>query len=311
MNISDPLDPSKFAADCQDILITDTEESKTFTLEKDGTPILSETYNPDGNNQIRITGLSHVLSQSLYGELKEGVQGHATGTFDFKINDQTRFHKSVCSMRFQNPNDPEGDKVVLTAGTDGVCYPGQPLLLTVIGAVTVRIARPQHNLGSTSIGTNGQVTTVDCDPRKLFPSLWSNATFIDLGNEIERQIMQPCDDMVTVRFLNRYDMPECVTARYMTEKPSVKDDVSMMYGRKVRFGVTSTTEYTIASGSLKSIDQFDTWQDLLTSRKAQILWHGQWIDIIITKSNYTRHRRAFHSSQVEIAFQTANPYMTL
>lgn len=311
MNISDPLDPSKFAADCQDILITDADASLTFTLTKDSVPILNETYNPDSEGQIRIAGLARILSQSLYGELKEGVQGHAAATFEFKINDATKFRKSVCAMRIQNPDDPEGEKQVLVAGADGVCYPDQPLLITVVGRQTVRIARPGHNIGSTSIGTDGKITTVDCDPAKLFPSNHSQATFIDIGDEVERQIRRGCDDMVTVRFLNRYDMPECVTARYMTEKPAVQDDVAVMYGHKTRFGVKSSTEYTLASGKLAFADQFDTWQDLLTSRKAQLLWHGQWVDIIVTKSNYTRQRRQFHSSQVEISFQTANPYITL
>lgn len=310
--ITDPLSPSKFAADCQDVLITDAQESKAFSLLKDGVPILSETYNPDADSQIRITGLAHILSQSLYGELQEGTQSHATATFEFQIGGTTQFRKSVCAMRLQNPKDPDGEKVVLAAGVDGVCYPGQPLLITVIGSVRVRIARPGHNIGSVNIGTSGRVTTVDCDPRKLFPSSYSQATFIDVGDEIERKIMhQPCDDLVTVRFLNRYDMPECVTARYMTEKPSAQDDVSMMYGRKMRFGVKSATDYTIASGRLATADQYDTWQDLLTSRKAQLLWEGHWVDIIITKSNYTRQRRKFYGSQIEISFQTANPYMTL
>lgn len=310
--ITDPLNPSKFAADCQDILITGLQESKTFTLLKDNVPILNETYNYDADGSIRITGLAKLLSQSLYGELKEGAQTHATAIFDFQIDGVTVFHKSICAMRLQNPRDPNGEKEILTAAPDGVCYPGHPLLLTVIGQKTIRLSRREGTIATATIGTEGVVTTVDCDPSQIFPNQYRRATYMDIGSEIERRIIpQPCDGMVTVRFLNRYDMPECVTARYMTEKPSAQDDVSMMYGRKIRFGVQSATEYSIFSDRLTFKDQYDTWQDMLTSRKAQLLWHGQWIDIIITKSNYTRQRRDFYGSQIEISFQTANPYMTL
>lgn len=312
MNVTDPLSPSKFAADCQDILITGALESKTFTLLKDGTPILSETYNYDTENQIRITGLAQLLSQSLYGELKEGVQRHATGTFVFQIDDSTVFQKNVCAMRLQNAKDPSGEKLVLAAGTNGVCYPGAPLLLTTIGEVVVTLSRPGSSIAATTIGEEGKVVTTDCDPRKLFPSHYRQGTYMDFGDEIERIILpQPCDDSVTVRFLNRYDMPECVTAAYMTEKPSVSDDSAQMYGRKTRFSVKSATDYTLFSGPFRSERQYDTWQDLLTSRKAQLLWRGQWIDIVVTKGNYTRHRRQFHQSQAEITFQTANPFMTI
>lgn len=312
MNISDPLSPSKFAADCQDILITDTDQSRTFSLLKDGALIMSETYNYDAEGNIRISGLADILSQSLYGELKEGEQSHATATFEFQVDGLTRFRKNVCSMRLQNVKDPDGEKLVLAAGTNGVCHPGKPLLLTVIGRVSARISRPGSTLKETSIGESGKVTTVDCDPKKIFPSHYNDGTYIVIGEEITRQILpQPCDDGVTVRFLNRYDMPECVTAAYWTEKPAVSDDTALMYGRKTRFSVKSTTDYTLYSGRFRTERQFDTWQDLLTSRKAQLLWRGQWVDIVITKGNYTRHRRQMYGSQVEISFQTANPLMTI
>lgn len=320
MNVTDPLSISKFAADCQDILITEAEQSQAFMLMKGGTIILQETYNYDTDGNIRIAGLAQILSQTLYGDLKTGEQAHARDTFGFYLGEDRLFgsDKTVYAMRLQNPNDPDGEKEILSVAHNGACVPGHPHLITVIGPKSVRLMSGSTTLGSVYIGDIGKVMTADCDPAQLFPSGYRNGDAIVIedvstpaAESVRRRIQQPCDDMVTVRFLNRYDMPECVTARYMTEKPTAQDDVSMMHGRRVRFSVKSSTEYTLASGKLDYPEQFDTWQDLLTSRKAQILWQGEWIDIIITKSNYTRHRRRFHSSQVEISFQTANPYMTL
>lgn len=304
---------AKFAADCGDLLITDCTESLTLKVLKDSQLILQETFSYDADNQIRIGGLAQVLSQSLWGELKEGTQEHATATFTFWLGSRDNIMCKMYSMRLQNPYDPQGRKNVLAMADDGVCYPGQPLLVTVIGEHTVRLCNDGGTIASVSIGTNGSdyVTTVDCDPQKLFPSQYQRGTFIDVGDEIERRIMQPCDDLVTVRFLNRYDMPECLTARYMTEKPATQDDTAVMYGRRTRFSVSSSTEYTLCSGRMVAERQFDTWQDLLTARRAQISWQGQWVDIIVTKSNYTRHRRRHYSSQAEISFRTANPIIML
>ena len=89
------------------------------------------------------------------------------------------------------------------------------------------------------------------------------------------------------------------------------DDVSTMYGLRTRFSVQSSTEYTLHSGALHHDDEQDTWQDLLLSRKAQILWQGQWTDIVVTKSNFTRQRQQFRRQNIEISFQTANPLMIL
>lgn len=303
---------TKFAADVDDIIISGVSESKTFTLTKDGVSILQETYNYDSEGRIRITGLAQILSTALYGELKEGVQTHANALIGINVTGESAISREIYAMRLQNPDDPDGEKMVLAMAADGICYPGQPLLITVIGVVTVRLSRPGRTITTTDIGEAGTVTTVDCDPAKLFPNHYGAGSYMDIGSEIERIILpRPDDSLVTVRFLNRYDVPESLTALYMTEKPSVSDDVSMMYGRRVRFGVTSTTEYTLQSGQLRSEREYDTWQDLLTSRKAQLLWRGQWIDIIITKSNYTRQRRMFYNSKAEISFQTANPNLTL
>ena len=156
------------------------------------------------------------------------------------------------------------------------------------------------------------VWTQNYDPALLFPSDYHHGAWLDIRGEQRVRILPYVgDEFVTVRFLNRYDMPESLTAAYMTEKPSVTDDTAQMFGNKARFSVKSATEYTLHSGRLYSDWQYDTWQDLLTSRKAQLLWHGQWIDIVVTKGNYTRNRREMYRTQVEVSFQTANPLMTI
>jgi hypothetical protein len=133
-----------------------------------------------------------------------------------------------------------------------------------------------------------------------------------IRNEMRVDILPlASQDAIDVRFLNRYDVMESLMAAYITEKPTTQDNVSLMGGRRTRFSVKSNTDYTLFSGRLNCQEEFDTWQDLLTSRKAQIYWKDQWVDIIITKGNYTRQRRQFYGSQVEISFQTANPLMLL
>lgn len=316
MNVNDPLSPSKFAADCGDLLITDVDQSQEFVLMADDQVIIKEVYNYDNDGMIRVAGLDDVLSQTVYGELPSGAlpfeQSHAKADMQMLLTGSQVFRKDVYSMRLKNPRDPEGAKMVLAAGAGGVCHPGQQLLLTVIGRVTVRLMFEGKIAASAEIGVEGKVMTVDCDPMVLFPEKYGSATSLDIGGELQRTIIHSVSgDAVTLRFLNRYDMPECVTAAYLTEKPSVNNDVATMYGRRTRFAVTPATEYSLFSGALRHQDQYDTWQDLLTSRKAQILWQGQWTDIIVTKSNYTRTRRNFYGSQIEVSFQTANPLLTL
>lgn len=309
--------PTKFAADVADVVIHGASESRTVELTKDGQTILSETYNYDTYGVIRIAGLAKVISLSLYGELTEGKQLHAMGDFVLNILNEEPLQASLLAMRLKNTADPEGLKSLLAVAPEAVCYPGRPHILTSVGQHIVKLLSAKGTeIAQATVGPEASegsvVWTGDYDPRKLFPQKYQKGSWLDIrGEQRVRILPQPCPDCVTVRFLNRYDMPESLTAAYMTEKPSVKDDTAQMFGLKTRFSVASATEYTLHSGRLYSESQYDTWQDLLTSRKAQLLWQSQWIDIVITKGNYTRQRRQMYRTKVEISFQTANPLMTI
>lgn len=301
--------PTKFVAQATDIILADVSSSREFQLLKGSQLILKESYSYDTDHRIRITGLADTLTQCLFGTLAEGEQLNAKADFTLRLTGEEDQTETLYAQRLLNPRDPQGAKVVLMAAPNGNCYPGVPLLVTVIGEVTVGLTGTTK---TTTIGEEDKVVTADCDPAKLFPEDWTAGTALNIGSEALRRILpKPCDDAVVVRFLNRYDMPETLVAAYMQEKPAAQDDVSLMYSQRTRFSVTSSTEYTLKSGPLHHPDEYDTWQDLLLSRRAQIRWQDQWTDIVITKSNYTRQRRRAYGSEVEVSFQTANPLMLL
>lgn len=300
---------TKFAAQAADIILTGVSTSRTLQLLKGSQLILKETYNYDTDGGIRVSGLADVLTQALYGELIVGVQNNAQASVTVKMTGEADITSTLYTQRLLNPRDPQGQKVVLAAACNGVCYPGTQKLVTVIGQVTVGLVGTNRTV---IIGNVGQVTTVDCDPAVLFPQYYDDGTALNIGSELLLKILPAvCADNVCVRFLNRYDVPETVVANYMTDKPQAQDDTAMMFGRRTRFDVKSTSEYTLYSGQLHHEDEVDTWQDLLTARKAQVLLYGQWNDVVITKSNLSRDRRNFHGSKIEISFQTANPLLLL
>lgn len=300
---------TKFAAQAGDISLSNVQSSKEFQLLKGSQLILKETYNYDVEHKIRITGLADVLTQALYGMLTIGEQLNAKSAFTCKLTGEEDVTATLYAMRMLNPRDPSGLKTVLAVAGNGVCYPDVQKLVTVIGEVSVGLVGTN---GITTIGEENKVTTVNCDPKVLFPNNWQSGRALNIGSELLLKIIPtPCTDNVQVRFLNRYDMPETLMAHHLVEKAGTSDDVSTMYGLRTRFGVQSNTEYTLHSGALHDDDEQDTWQDLLTARKAQILWQGQWVDIVVTKSNFTRRRQQHYRQNIEISFQTANPLMIL
>ena len=318
MNATDPYPQSKFAIDGQDILLSELVNSASFAVEVIGRGlILEETYNFDNDGQASIRGIADLISKCLYGELVTGKQENASRTTRFYFDDVCLYYHKLYASRFRNPHDPNGRKYIMAVATRKSCHPGHPFYVTAIGQHKVVIYNTAGEALSTvtagaSVLEGGAVYTTDYDPALLFPNHYRQAAYMVIRNEMRVDILPlACQDAIDVRFLNRYDVMESLTAMYMTEKPTVQDDVSLMGGRRTRFSVKSNTDYTLFSGRLNCQEEFDTWQDLLTSRKAQIYWKDQWVDIIITKGNYTRQRRQFYGSQVEISFQTANPLMLL
>lgn len=316
MTIKDPCH-SRFAADIRDIVITGLSNSIEFALLVGNKIVLQETYNYDSDGAVAIRGLADVVSSVLYGDLITGTQEHARASVDFYIDDERLYSHTMFASRMRNPRDPDGTKNVLIMAGHTVCHPGTPFYVTTIGRRTLSLYNANGTLAvSTMIGYNDGngdlVHTQDCDPSKIISGPWKAGGHMMIGGEVRVDILPPADErMVPVRFLNRYDVMESLTAAYMTEKPSASDNVSQMYGRQTRFATASATEYTLYSGRLRHADQYDTWQDLLTSRKAQVWVHGQWHDILVTKANFTRQRRLFYGPQVELLFKTADPTLIL
>lgn len=304
----DPLPTSKYAADAQDVSFS-SQESVDVEVTLNGVAMLSEHYSPDAEGRIRLRGLADLFSTALYGELAMGTQAHATGDFVISVGDSQEWQKTVYSLLLRNPHDPDGQKTVMAVARQTVCHPGTPMPLTFTTLVEVTLKDHAGNtLGTVQKGSRYGVVTDDCDPQVLFPDLWQQGALMTVGTEMTVRLLPPrCRDSVVVMFLNRYDMPETVVAEYMEEKPSAEDSAALMDGRRTRFGVRNTTEYTLHSGRLHYDDQQDTWHDLLTARKARVLSDGRWTDIIVTKGNWTRRRRTHYGTEMQLSFQTASP----
>ena len=284
------LFPTKFVADVG-ILEIYASETKTLTLEVNGTAVLSETYSP-ANGKITIRGLRNVLEAAIYGELGVAEQNHAHATVELKEGKTVKTviaapdtpNHYLYASRLKNPRDPNGNNTVMAAG-DLVAVSGPngfitSALYTVIYGTTV-ITQNINGGDNRSIG----------DGIKLW---------IDHAACPEKA--------VAVRFLNRYDVPQTMmTVEPLQVKPGFQDKTSMMYGNHVRYSVEQNDEYILKSGQIHSEAEYASWSDLVTSRKAEVLMNGQWLPILITKANYTQIKRSMGMNRVEISFKMADP----
>lgn len=278
------LFPTKFVADV-DTLQVYSDNTLEAKLKVNGTVVLSETYSP-ANGQIIVRGLRSVLEAAIYGELG-GSQDHASAIVELTIGNNTFTPPGgyLFASRLRNPRDPNGANTILAAGD---------LVAVLSGGSFITPAQYCSISGSTV-----QVNAVN-----------SGASRISLGNGVNLWVEHTTcpEKAVAVRFLNRYDVPQTMmTPLPLDIKPGFSDQASMMYGRQVRYSVDQNDEYILRSGEVHSQEEYASWSDLATSRKAEVLMNGQWVPIIVTKTNYTQIRRSMGRNRVEISFKMADP----
>ncbi len=276
------LFPTKFVCDVGTLTVS-SADSLDATLTVNGTTILSERYSP-ANGLITVRGLRSVLEAAIYGDFDD--ISHANASVAFSIGSTTE-SATLYAARLKNPRDPRGSKTTLVAGDIvGVVYEDDYDFLS--GEVIYTTTSGIQHLAIEDV-TNGQLIG---DGLKLW---------------VERT---NCPDRgVCVRFLNRYDVPQTMmTPRPLEIKPAFQDQTALYLGRRVRYTVDTQDEYTLRSGRIHRMEEYYSWADLITSRKAEVWYGGQWLPIIVTKSNFAAVQRSSHGlNPVEITFRMADP----
>lgn len=317
---NDTFCPTKFVGDMGDMILS-SADSVEFQLLKGGTLILKENYSP-ANGQIRIGGLSAVIDTVLYGELKNsGAQANLSADFTFKVGDATLLTKKLYASHQINTLDRNGAKNILSHARQDVCYPGFTHPLSIIYTATAKLcAADGSTIATNTLYKGANVRTINCDPAVLFPQNYSNGAYIryetgaaDGGDVFTSYIdHRRYADASLIRFLNMYDAPESLLVKQPIEvKPQSKDDVGVSYGTRNRYSIEPTDEYTASSGLLASLSEYHVWRDFSMSRKAEILHEGEWLPILVTKSNFTRLTGGDNLGEAKISFQMATSRLAI
>lgn len=278
--------PTKFVADVREAIAA-AAASQTVTLTVGGTVILTEKYTP-ADGKITVRGLRQVLEAAIYGRLATGTQATASAQVTLAIGSDSDT-ATLYASRLRDPHHngqnsvmAAGDLVAVTDQTTGNFISGSALITAISsGSVVTTALTPTGHTDGENLGDNVR--------------LW-----------IERTTCP--EKAVAVRFLNRYDVPQTMmTVRPLTVKAGFTDKTALINGQRVRFSVEQQDEYTLQSGQIHSAEEYASWADLATSRKAEVWLFGQWMPIVVTKANVTATRQPLNMKPAEITFRMADP----
>lgn len=275
------LFPTKFVCDVGTLTVS-SNDTLNATLTVNGTTILTERYTP-ANGQITVRGLRSVLEAAIYGDFADVSHAHASVVFTIG---GSSYSQTLYAARLKNPRDPSGSKTTLVAGD-------------IVG---VADDRDDFLAGDVVYTTTSGIQHLACEEVV-------NGEDIGDGLRIWVDRTSCPEHFAAVRFLNRYDVPQTMmTTRPLEIKPAFQDQTALMYGQRVRYTIEAQDEYTLRSGRIHRMEEYYSWADLVTSRKAEVWYGGQWLPIIVTKSNFTAVQRSSHDLKpVEITFRMADP----
>lgn len=283
------LFPTKFVADVG-LATVYSDSTLDAVLRVNGTTVLHETYSP-ADGVITIGGLRSVLEAAIYGELGTEAQNHAAALVTLTVGTQTFTPPggTLYASRLRNPRDPSGSHTLMAAGDlVAVAHGGQ----LITPATYARIA-------------GGAV---------MVQSVTKGSGTVSIGDGLTLHIVETAcpEKAVAIRFLNRYDVPQTMmTPEPIEIKPAFEEQTALLYGQRVRYGVTQNDEYTLRSGEIHSELEYASWNDLVTSRRAEVLRYGQWLPILMTKSDYTQVNRSMGRNRIKIGFRMADPHQGL
>lgn len=305
---------TKFTGDMTDLIIS-SENSITFEMKVNGSRVVHEQYSPDDNQQIRVSGLADTLLACIYGTIDSQQQPQASATVQLLVDDEQIAGQTVYCSRMRNVTDLAGANTILTHGRHDSCMPGRQHLLTFIGTCSVRLKDTEgQTLATATVGTSAMTKAVDCDPAVLFPNHWQRARLMDFGNGQHTTIIdRQSQPGLTFRFLNMYDVPESLTTLPSTTvKPGIKTADDVMYGITRRFDIQTTDTYESRSPRLCSYDEALKWRDLMSTRRAQVLFYDEWADIIIERPNFqTGLQRIDVGGHAKFSFTLADKHLQL
>lgn len=313
MTLKTTIPAKTLAANMPDIVL-ESSASVDFVIKAEGNTVLTEHYNPDTNNEIAIRGLDNVLKKLLYGTLEYGSQTEGRMTIDFQVDGASIGTTVAIASSYYVPK-MLGDltAAILRRNKGGMSYLAYPKIMTVLGVITAELSNAAgETLKTVTIGAANTITTQNCNAAEMFgSSLAETGVLVKylIGGEAKAYDLisnEQNKGYMVLRFLNSYDMAESVVAKGVhTVKPGISQTSSSYHGRNVVFDVQKTDEYTVKSGAMMTVGEYRTWGDLASTRKAQILYDGNWYDIIIDKPSYTQTLRTGEYGEAEISFKMA------
>lgn len=316
--------------------VVSSDEDIQFEVRLSDKTILKEVYSPDTDNMIYIRGraLGKTLQKYLYGnDFEESVQENIAKQFTVLINNveygtynilKSRFYTDLPSANFFDGSVFLNlfEKVKWTT-PDAKEYLTCVLGILVNFPVTANVIYRDGNSYTESglknyyVSNSGKFETFDVSFATVaakFPEINKQnivAYKIHTKNQINTYYVDRESYLLPLQFIykNGFDVPDSINTRGIaTRKGGTTYDTSKIHDIIRKSNVKRTDTFTVSSGRIYSVDDYDRYRDMFNSGDVRIFFKGKYRKIVITEENATEPLRKGNLPAIGFSFQFADEY---
>jgi hypothetical protein len=115
--------------------------------------------------------------------------------------------------------------------------------------------------------------------------------------------------LLQYRFTNSFDVPETILTRGpVIRKGNTSFNTSKIESIDVKYNVIRNDEFTVNSGKIFSLNDYDRFREMFNSESVEIYFQGEWRKIVITEENASVNLRAGNLDPVSFTFHFADSF---
>ena len=162
---------------------------------------------------------------------------------------------------------------------------------------------------------SGTFRTLDVSFSKiaaLFPAINASlivAIRIKVLNQIQVLMVDRANYLVPMNFMfkNSFDVPETIVTRgNVIRKGDTTFSTAKVNRTEQKYNVERTDQFTVNSGKIFSMNDYDRYREMFNSEDVQIYYLGMWRKVIITEEQSETSIRSGNMQPVSFTFHFAN-----
>lgn len=312
-------------------LIINTTDDVVVKISVDTTIVLEETYTPDADGNVYVRRLGQMLEDYLGGAFDKSPQTGVTLDFTIEVDSDEIDTYTIISCRAYSAIEAaeflEGNVFM------HILKQRKWVSTTSKEYLTCALTNTNNHKVQVFITTFDGNDYTNSDPVDFATSLNDEIITFDASFEAVKAKFQSADPdtivayrfklpkeiavfmvdrapyilMLQFRYLNSFSVPDTLLTRGpVSRRGETKYVTANINDAEVKFNTRRSDTFTVDSGKIFSLNEYDRYREMLNSDDVEIFFMGEWKKIIIYEENFITNLRSGSMDPITFSFRFAD-----